>query len=59
VTRSLPLPIEGGKALACHKEGYMIIGRAVERTEKRKWKASRTDQKNRHDELTRAGNYVC
>jgi len=62
LTRSPPLPKEGGKTLSCPKEGYMTPpppGRAEERTEKRNWKASRTDQKNRHDELTRVGNYAC
>jgi len=54
-----PLPKEEGKALSCHKEGYMITGRAEERTEKRKGIASSTDQEIRHDELTRAGNYAC
>jgi hypothetical protein len=48
----------GGKALSCHKEGYRITGRAEERTEKRKRKANRTDQKNRHDVLTRGGNFA-
>jgi len=37
----------------------MIPGRAEEKTEKRERKANRTDQENRHDELTRAGNYAC
>jgi len=50
---------EEGKALSCHKEGYMITGRAEERTKKRKGIASSTDQKNRHEELTRAENYAC
>jgi hypothetical protein len=59
VARSPPTPKEGGKALSCHKKGYRITGRAEERTEKRKRKANRTDQKNRHDVLTRAGNFAC
>jgi len=58
-TRSPPLPTEEGKALSRHKEGYMNTGRAEERTEKRKGIASSTDQKNRHEELTRAENYAC
>jgi hypothetical protein len=49
----------GGKALSCHKEGYRITGRAKEKTEKRKRKANRTDQKNQHDVPTRAGNFAC
>jgi len=58
-TRSPPLPKEEGNALSCHKEGCMITGRAKERTKKRKGIASNTDQKNQHEELTRAGNYAC
>ena len=55
----LPLPTEEGKALSCHREGCMIIGRAEEKTEKREGIASSTDQKNRHEELIRAENYAC
>jgi len=62
MTRSLPLLNEGGKIISRLKEGYMSPpppGRAEERTEEGKWKVSRTYQKNRHDEPTRAGNYAC
>jgi len=41
------------------KGGYRITGKAEERTEKRKRKANRTDQKNQHDVPTRAGNFAC
>ena len=34
-------------------------GRAEDRTKEGKRTVIRTDQKNRHDELTRAGNYAC
>jgi len=34
-------------------------GRAEERTDEGKRTVIRTDQKNRHDELTRAGNYAA
>jgi len=37
----------------------MIIGRAEEKTEKRTGIANSTDQKNRHEELTRAEYYAC
>ena len=33
--------------------------RAEDRTKEGKWTVIRTGQKNRHDELTRAGNYAC
>ena len=34
-------------------------GREEKRTEEERREASRTDQKNRHDGPTRAGNYAC
>jgi len=58
-TRSPPLPIEEGKALSRHKKGYMTTGRAEERIEKRIGRVSSTDQKNRHEEPTRAENHAC
>jgi len=58
-----PTPTQRGREdLILTQEGYMIPpppGRAEKRTEERKRKASRTDQKNRHDEPTRVGNYAC
>jgi len=62
LTRGLPLLNEGGEITSRLKEGYISPpppGRAEERTEEVKREVSRTDQKNRHDEPTRAENYAC
>jgi len=54
-----PTLVGGGCRLREGRENPPPPGREEKRTEAGRREASRTDQKNRHDGPTRAGNYAC